>query len=199
MGLEPCGQEPFLVVGALDRALKAGARNGLSYRRRRADGRTTTIDDPVEGAEKNGLTYLLPCLHSHVPIDVVVLGLGTNDLKARFARSADDIAQGVATLIDVIRTSHSGPGGTAPNIVVTSPARFHDHLRPNETFAGWPEKLDQLPARLETIARSRGCDFLDLAPQIRLKAVDGIHFDETNHLAVCELLAPLIRNAAARR
>ena len=32
-------------------------------------GRTTVSDDPVEGLEKNGKTYLLPCLHTHKPLD----------------------------------------------------------------------------------------------------------------------------------
>ena len=48
-------------------------------------GRTTVHDDPVEGAYMNGKTYLMPCLRSHRPLDVVAIMLGSNDLKARFA------------------------------------------------------------------------------------------------------------------
>ncbi len=51
-------------------------------------GRTTVNDDPVEGAERNGRMYLLPCLGSHKPLDVVDIMLGTNDLMARFNQSA---------------------------------------------------------------------------------------------------------------
>ena len=48
-------------------------------------GRTTVWDDPfTEG--RNGQAYLLPCLRSHAPIDVLVVMLGTNDLKAIFRR-----------------------------------------------------------------------------------------------------------------
>ena len=50
--------------------------------------RTTSFDDPVEGFHKNGKTYLLPCLESHAPIDLVILMLGTNDLKKRFSTPA---------------------------------------------------------------------------------------------------------------
>jgi len=49
--------------------------------------RTTVHDDPIEGRHKNGLSYLRPCLESHLPVDVVVLMLGPNDLKARFSSS----------------------------------------------------------------------------------------------------------------
>ncbi len=55
-------------------------------------GRTTVRDDPIEGAHKNGRAYLRACLESHKPIDLMTIMLGTNDLKARFAASASDIA-----------------------------------------------------------------------------------------------------------
>ena len=46
-------------------------------------GRTTCLDDPFnEGL--SGLTYLLPCLQTHSPIDMLVIMLGTNDCKQRF-------------------------------------------------------------------------------------------------------------------
>ena len=48
------------------------------------NGRTTVWDDPIEG-HKNGHEYLVPCLETHRPLDLVVLMLGTNDLKRRFS------------------------------------------------------------------------------------------------------------------
>ena len=44
------------------------------------NGRTTVWDDPIEGY-KSGKEYLIPCIETHKPIDIVVLWLGTNDLK----------------------------------------------------------------------------------------------------------------------
>ena len=54
-------------------------------------GRTTVLDDPVGGEHRNGKKYLLPCLESHAPLDLVILMLGTNDLKVKFSMSAYDI------------------------------------------------------------------------------------------------------------
>ncbi|HEY4163653.1 MAG TPA: GDSL-type esterase/lipase family protein, partial [Dongiaceae bacterium] len=53
-------------------------------------GRTTVLDDPIEGANRNGITHLSACLESHWPLDVVVIMLGTNDLKARFGMPPQD-------------------------------------------------------------------------------------------------------------
>ena len=42
------------------------------------NGRLATIESPIaEG--RNGLPYLVPCLRSHMPVDLLVIYLGTND------------------------------------------------------------------------------------------------------------------------
>ena len=67
------------------------------------NGRTTIDDDPVEGW-KNGLDYLKPCLNSHRPVDIVILMLGTNDLKEVFHKTASQIAHDTGILVDTIQT-----------------------------------------------------------------------------------------------
>ena len=42
-------------------------------------GRTTVHDDNVEGGMRNGMTVLPAILHSHKPIDLMLIMLGTND------------------------------------------------------------------------------------------------------------------------
>ncbi len=44
------------------------------------NGRTTVWEDPYKPG-RNGLELLIPILDSHNPIDLVVVMLGTNDLK----------------------------------------------------------------------------------------------------------------------
>jgi len=56
-------------------------------------GRTIGRDDPVEGTDRNALRTLPASLQAHRPLDVVVFLLGTNDLKARFGASAEQIAE----------------------------------------------------------------------------------------------------------
>ena len=73
-------------------------------------GRTTVYPDPVSGVHKNGLAMLPAVLESHRPIDVVVLMLGTNDLKHRFQAPVVEIAESVSMLIYAIRHSYTGPG-----------------------------------------------------------------------------------------
>ena len=58
-------------------------------------GRTTDLDDfeidlpsvHLKGATLNGTKLLPAILSSHLPLDLVIIMLGTNDLKTRFNRS----------------------------------------------------------------------------------------------------------------
>ena len=84
------------------------------------NGRTTIHDDPLEGW-KNGLDYLKPCLNSHKPIDIVILMLGSNDLKATFRLNAREIALGAGQLVKVIREFTMEKQGFIPQIVLISP------------------------------------------------------------------------------
>lgn len=77
------------------------------------NGRTTVWDDPIE-LDKNGATYLRPCIQSHKPFDLIVIMLGTNDLKTRFWLPAYDIAAGAGVLVDIVKKSDAGIDGKAP-------------------------------------------------------------------------------------
>ena len=53
-------------------------------------GRTTVFGDYVEPF-CNGMKYIAPCVLSHVPLDDIVIMLGTNDSKRRYHVSAREI------------------------------------------------------------------------------------------------------------
>ena len=55
--------------------------------------RTTSIDDPVD-PRLNGSAYLPTALASHLPLDLVIIMLGTNDAKSFYRRSSYEIALG---------------------------------------------------------------------------------------------------------
>ena len=140
------------------------------------NGRTTVHDDPVEG-HKSGLAYLVPCLESHKPLDVVVLLLGTNDLKARFAQSARDIGRAIERLVRVVQYSETGPNGSAPRVLLLAPPPLATLTGFAQTFVGAPEKSRGLASEYRGVAEARGCDFLDTGTVIVSSEADGIHFD----------------------
>jgi len=141
------------------------------------NGRTTVWPDPVEGEHKSGKTYLIPCLESHYPLDLVVLMLGTNDLKHRFGLSAGDIAYAAATLVGMIQSSAFGPAGAAPKVLlIAPPPTYVDGTMFADMFAGADEKSANLWKRYSLVAQEYGCAFLDAGQVIQSGRLDGIHF-----------------------
>ena len=152
------------------------------------NGRTTVWDDPIEG-DKNGRRQLPALLESHMPLDLVVLMLGTNDLKRRFSAPASDIAAGVERLVGIILASSSGRTGKAPKVLVIAPpplARLTDLA---EMFDGGTEKSRLLGKLYRQVAAEQGCAFLDAGSVIRSSDLDGIHLEEKEHRALGEAVA----------
>jgi lysophospholipase L1-like esterase len=142
------------------------------------NGRTTVWPDPIEGEYKSGKSYLIPCLESHSPVDLVVLMLGTNDLKHKFGLSAYDIACGAGTLVEMIQGSAFGPAGAAPKVLLIAPApTYVVGTRFADLFAGADEKSRDLGRHFGLVAQEHGCAFMDAGQLIEYSRVDGIHLD----------------------
>ena len=134
-------------------------------------GRTTVHDDPVEGAHRNGLTILPALMESHAPLDVVVIMLGTNDLKPRFSVPVVDIALGLERLVRLI---HSISPVTQVMLVAPPPITEAGCL--SEMFAGGAAKSAQLAAAIAAAAKRAGTAFFDAGPYLTVSPVDGIHY-----------------------
>ena len=145
-------------------------------------GRTTVWDDPVSGAYKNGLNYLIPCLDSHKPIDLCILMLGTNDLKKRFSLSATEIARGITVLVEVIMKSETGPEDSAPKILLLAPPQITKTSKFSDEFRNSYNKSQKLPGYYARIANDYSLEFLDTSKIIVASELDGVHPDVGEHL-----------------
>ena len=156
-------------------------------------GRTTVWDDPVEGEDKNGRRYLLPCLLSHAPIDIVVLMLGTNDLKMRFSVTAFDIAMSIGVLAGIIRQSATNREGKSPEILIVSPPPLGKLSEFGEFLTGGTEKSKKFANYYQRISKQLGCEYLDAGKVIKSSTIDGVHFDEAEHVLLGKALADKVR------
>ena len=150
------------------------------------NGRTTTLDSPVAPG-KNGLDYLVPCLDSHAPLDVVVIYLGTNDLAERYALTATDIARAAARLAVVVRQSAAGVNGSAPMPILASPPPVGDTTW-TQDWAGAPAKSAVLAERFAAVGAELGVEVIELGRATRYSPIDGIHLDVAGHAAVARLV-----------
>lgn len=151
------------------------------------NGRTATMDSPVADG-RNGLTYLMPCLHSHMPLDVVVIYLGTNDAGDRYSLPAETVAGAVGRLVKVVRASEAGPDWGAPRVLVVCPPPF-GQLDPEGSFANAGAKSRQLGRWFAEMSRELDCELIDLDGIAAYSDLDGVHLDADGHAAVAAAVA----------
>ena len=155
-------------------------------------GRTTVLDDPIEGIYKNGLTYLTACLESHRPVDLVTIALGTNDLKQRFGMPPGDIAAGAGILVETVRKALANFGQTAKVLLIAPPAILEVGCLA-EMFAGGAEKSRAFAGHYKTVAGRLSAGFLDAGSVIVSSPIDGIHFDRPEHQKLGAAVATAVR------
>lgn len=156
-------------------------------------GRTTVHDDPIEGAHRNGLTVLPAILESHKPVDVVLLMLGTNDLKERFSVNAGDIGLALERLVRVIRASGAGPAGGAPGVMLVAPPPIVETGCLAGMFAGGAAKSHMLAGEIAAAAGRVGVPFLDAGTLVKVSPIDGIHYDADANPVLADAFAAAIR------
>ena len=161
-------------------------------------GRTTELDDPVDGGHKNGLTYLLPCLESHQPINWVVIFLGINDLKARFGRRAEQVASGIETLIGVVLTSSTGPNRRPPEVLAVSPPPISPRRELLPVFGDAQDRARGLEDAIQRVSERRGVACLRTSGFLQPNARDGIHLDEEGHRLLGERISSIIAGCQGR-
>jgi lysophospholipase L1-like esterase len=154
-------------------------------------GRTTVWEDPIEGY-KNGKEYLIPCLVTHSPLDLVIILLGTNDLKKRFSVSAQDIAFGAGVLVDIVNKSSGGRDLKSPKVLLLIPPPLGKLTELSEMFEGGQEKSQRFSKHFRIIADMYGCELFDTSTVIKSSDIDGIHFEKDAHKKLGEAVARIV-------
>jgi len=162
-------------------------------------GRTTDLDY-ADRPGCNGRTYFGPCLQSHDPLDVVVIMLGTNDLKTEFDRPPAAIAAALDGYISDVADNAENRAGGPPRTILVSPIHIDDsqpafaEMNGQNFDASAPERSRRLAAELRRVAEARGVLFADAATVVRA-GDDGVHFSLDSHDRLAELIAAMIRQA----
>ena len=160
----------------------------------------------VPGAGLCGRDYLPACLLSHLPLDAVVIMLGSNDMKSALGRSEADIAEGMAELADIV-LGFPWEGlldYPRPRLLLVSPPHIGERKMAlaGERYVDAPRKSRALAGLYREVAASRNVFFLDAAlcltdePAGEAHGPDGMHLNEADHeklaLAAAEKLKEML-------
>ena len=159
-------------------------------------GRTTAFDDPVD-PRLNGANHLPTALATHLPLDLVIVMLGTNDAKACLGRTSYEMATGMAKLVAQILTCDAGSGTPypAPRALVVAPPPLGSIPDPwfDGMYDGGHEKIAELAARYEALASFLDVDFFNAGEVVSADGEDGIHFTARNNVDLGCALAEKVK------
>ncbi|MBQ0079859.1 MAG: SGNH/GDSL hydrolase family protein [Eubacterium sp.] len=160
------------------------------------NGRTTVFVQPDE-PWKEGLHYLKPCINSHKPVDILIIMLGTNDLKFMYNASAEDIAKGAERLVQEVITFTKSKEILTPNIILVSPPELGGEIASsffgNEFDDASVAKSKEFSKYYKAVADRNGCAFLDAAKIIEPDYKDQLHLSPAQHSQLAEALCQCVR------
>jgi lysophospholipase L1-like esterase len=161
-------------------------------------GRTVDVDYPdkiasLTGDQFNGERTLRSALAREAPVHLVVIMLGTNDLRDDLNRSPEQIAAGISRLVGIVRTDFAGVFTTyrRPEVLVVVPPAIGaiDKTPIKQFFANASDKSKRLSAAVQAEANGNGYAMFDAERATRLGGVDGIHMTAADHRRLGAALA----------
>lgn len=161
-------------------------------------GRTTVFGEAAQPHRK-GSDYIVPCLLSQLPLDFVIVMLGTNDCKAVFGAGSEEVAAGLKIIVRKIIALTTGE----TRILIVSPI----HLGDNIAKPGYDPEFDErsrlssigLAAEYRKLAEEKGLDFLDASEFAQASPIDEEHLDAEGHAALAGAVAEIIKRCADER
>lgn len=183
--------------------LQAELGNGYHVIEEGCGGRTAVMDDGLE-TFVSGAKYLEPCLRSHCPLDVVVIMLGTNDLKKRYQLSPQDIANGMGVLCGMVQSVLRFEQKVLPEILLISPIHIGERIVENEVnyemfdYRHGIECSRKLAPYFRQIAEKYRCDFLDAAALAEPSEADSVHLMPEGHRAIGLAVAEKVRTMVGK-
>jgi lysophospholipase L1-like esterase len=134
---------------------------------------------------RNGLTQFDGIFGSHLPLDVVMILLGTNDCNSSRDVTPEEIVANYTKYLRSIGWWSKHLGFPKPKIVLIAPPAIDEptsHKWFKNIFNSAGPKIAALPALIKDFAENNKVYYFDASKVVIVSPVDGIHLDiENNH------------------
>lgn len=157
-------------------------------------GRTTCYDDYTGPACRNGARALSVALAAHMPLDLVIVMLGTNDLKPAHGGRAEAAFTGMRRLAEIVETFPYKPRSARPRLMIIAPppcvAGDSGQIAGGRSIA----ESQRLAPLYRKLAAELGHDFFDAGSVANASSIDGVHLDAANTQVLGRALAGPVAN-----
>ncbi len=157
-------------------------------------GRTTCYDDHTGPACRNGARALSVALAVHMPLDLVIVMLGTNDLKPAHGGRAEAAFSGMRRLAEIVETFPYKPRSARPRLMIVAPppcvAGGNGQIAGGRSIS----ESQRLAPLYRRIAEELGHDFFDAGSVVTASSIDGVHLDAADTQVLGRALAGPVAN-----
>ena len=160
------------------------------------NGRTTASDDFTAAADRNGVRILPTLLDSHQPLDLVVIMLGSNDIKTFMTGSAFAAANGMKRLAEILRTFPYA-NGVVPKVLLVAPPLTVPSPRNVAPASVSPRTTDDqlFDHYYAQAAKELGVGYFNAGSVAVASPIDGVHLDAHNTRAIGQAMVPVVKGA----
>lgn len=139
----------------------------------------TTVHNEEDRPFRSGAEMLPVLMESHAPIDLVIIMLGTNDLKSKFNSTPQQIAENMKSVCQLALNNEYNPN---VQVLLISPTLVVDMNKEDQTeFKGAVEKSLEFANEYKKVAKDLNLHFLDAATLVQTSTEDGIHWNANQH------------------
>jgi len=139
--------------------------------------------------EGSGIAYFEKAAALYLPIDIIIIYLGSNDLFDPSEISLDSIAQGMHTLIRKVKDLHKP---AQPVIIIIAPPATDRNFEGAGFFELQINKVEALGPLYKKIAEEESVYFFDASLFIKTAGTDCSHIDGENHRVLGRKIALFI-------
>lgn len=149
------------------------------------NGRTTNVNEKQD----HGLGYFRPfrsamdllsvLIETNSPLDLIIVMLGTNDLKTNFNQSSEMIAKNMRLVCESIIDNDYFQ---SKSIILVSPTHINEES-PNllDSFIGTTQASQSFSNSYRKISDDLDLYFLDASESVKTNKIDGLHWDAMQH------------------
>lgn len=155
-------------------------------------GRTLVAVNP-EKPQKTGITHLQAILESADPIDLLIIMLGTNDVKSTYKLTPAEIAGHLLQTIEFARNVKSLEKIPKILVICPPPVIVPETNDLDERMLPGLEAFKVLPNLYKEVVQRHDCGFINAGDYISSSKIDGYHLDEESHLKLAKVIGEWIK------
>lgn len=146
---------------------------------------------------RDGSRQFGPILGSHLPLDLIVIFLGTNDLNSGSSKTVTETVLGFNNYFKLISFWSEHLGFAEPKVLLIGPPRIDEkssYTTLKDIFKDSEKKATQLHLEIKKYATEKNVYFFDTYDILQPSTIDGVHLDKENNEKLGKALANYIKS-----